>query len=168
VKANRFVLFNQRQRLLEQLVVPLFFLATNGSGGWQGWQGQNEEIIDEIRKKGLAILVVDDEDSFRKSLCFRLRKKYLANVDDVSSGSQAIDRVRQGKTYDLILTDIMMPGMKGTDVFEELRRIDPTLRIIVMSAFSNSEEWTRAELMGATVIDKPIDDETLIRILSGW
>lgn len=165
MKANRFVLFNQRQRLLEQFVVPLFFLATNGSGGWQG---QNEEIIDEIRKKCLAILVVDDEDSFRKSLCFRLRKKYLANVDDVSSGSQAIDRVRQGKTYDLILTDIMMPGMKGTDVFEELRRIDPTLRIIVMSAFSNSEEWNRAELMGATVIDKPIDDETLIRILSGW
>jgi CheY-like chemotaxis protein len=165
VKANRFILLNRRQRLLEQFVVPLFFLATTGSGSRQG---QNEELIDEIRKKGLSILVVDDEDSFRKSLCFRLRKKYLANVDDVSSGSQAIDRVRQGKTYDLILTDIMMPGMKGTDVFEELRRIDTTLRIIVMSAFSNSEEWTRAELMGATVINKPIDDETLIRILSGW
>ena len=59
-----------------------------------------------------------------------------------------------------------MPGMKGTEAFEELRRIDPTLRIILMSAFSNSEEWTKAEQMGATVIPKPINDETLIRILS--
>jgi len=60
----------------------------------------------------------------------------------------------------------MMPGMKGIETFEELRRIDPTLRVIFMSAYSDSDEWKKAQALGATVIHKPIDDDSLIAILS--
>jgi CheY-like chemotaxis protein len=155
---------NRRLCLVEQLVVHLFLFATSGSGSQT--DNRHDELIDEIRRKSLSILVVDDEDNYRQSLWFRLRRKYSASVDSVGSGREAIDLVRQRKSYDLVFTDVMMPGLTGPDTFIELRRIDPDLRIVFMSGFSESDaEWQKAELL-AKVFDKPIDDETLIEILS--
>jgi CheY-like chemotaxis protein len=162
VKVNRFLYLN-RLRLLEQFVVPLFLFATSGSSSQKD---QHDERIDEIRRKSFSILVVDDEENYRQSLWFRLSRKYSASVDSVGSGMEAIDLVRQRKSYNLVFTDIMMPGLTGPDTFLELRRIDPDLRIVFMSGFSESDaEWQKAELL-AKVFHKPIDDETLIKILS--
>lgn len=126
---------------------------------------RTSDLVEEIRKKHFKILVVDDEDAFRRSFCFKLRRKYSAEVEDVNSGSLAIAAVLRGETYDLIFTDIMMPGMKGTETFEQLQRIDPNLKVVIMSAFSDSDEWKKAQDMGAVLIHKPIDDDLLIKIL---
>jgi CheY-like chemotaxis protein len=144
-------------------MVQLFLLASSGA---LGGMDQDEELVNEIRRKHLTILVVDDEEEFRESLCYRLKKKYLVEVDEVSSGTQAIAKVLQGNFYSLILSDIMMPGMKGTEVFEELRRHNPNIRIVLMSAYSSSVEWKKAEELGATLIHKPIDNQTLTKMLS--
>lgn len=146
----------------EQINIPLFLLALTGSGG----EARISELVEKIREKHFKILVVDDEDGFRKSFCFKLRRKYLAQVDDVNSGSLAIAAVMRGETYDLVFSDIMMPGLKGTDTFEELQRLDQNLRVILMSAYSDSDEWKRAEELGAELLHKPIDDDLLIKILS--
>lgn len=126
----------------------------------------DNELIDEIRKKRCRILVIDDEDSFRRSLCFRLAEKYSAEVEEMNSGDIALAAIRSGKTYDLILTDLIMPGMNGTEIFQELRLIDPDLRIVIMSAFGNSDAWRKAKELGARLIEKPIDHSSLLRILS--
>src|ERR1051325_2380103 len=99
-------------------MAQLFLLASSGA---QGGMDPDEELLDEIRRKHYTLLVVDDEEVFRKSLIFRLQRKYLAEVEEVSSGAQAIAKVLQGNSYNLILSDIMMPGMTGTEVFKELR-----------------------------------------------
>lgn len=146
----------------EQINTPLILLALGGSGG----EVHNSDLVEKIREKHFRILVIDDEDGFRKSLCFLLRRKYSAQVDDVNSGSLAVAAIMRGETYDLVFSDIMMPGMTGTDVFEQLQRIDQNLRVVLMSAFSDSDEWERAEKLGAQLLHKPIDDDLLIKILS--
>lgn len=146
----------------EPISIPLFLLALAGSSG----ETRNSELVEKIREKHFRILVVDDEDGFRKSFCFKLRQKYSAQVDDVNSGSLAIAAVMRGEIYDLVFSDIMMPGMKGTETFEELHRIDQNLRVVLMSAYSDSEEWKRAEELGAELLHKPIEDDLLIKILS--
>jgi CheY-like chemotaxis protein len=148
---------------LEQFVVPFFLLASHVHSGARG---QNAEVIDEIRNRRFTILVIDDDPSFRKSFCFRLRRKYSAEVEDFDSGSKAVDAVRSGKSYDLIITDIMMPGMTGTETYEELLKINPRLRIVMMSAYSDSNEWKKAQDLGVTLLHKPIPEVHLIKVLS--
>lgn len=125
------------------------------------------ELISQIRERHLTIMVIDDDELFGRSLGFKLRRKYLAEVEIMNSGEEAMDAVLSNKSYDVIFTDLMMPGMKGTDALQELKRINPALTVIIMSAFFGSEEWKKAKALGATVIHKPIDDDFLIQILSG-
>lgn len=163
MKPNRFMLPYFRLGLLKRYVIPLFLLAMGASRG----EGRSiTELVDEIRKKKCRILVIDDQEKFRTSLRFRLEEKYSAEVEEMASGPAAIAAVRSGKTYDLIFTDLIMNDMRGTQVFQELQRIDPGLRIVIMSAFANSEEWKKAKELGARLIEKPIDDTTLLQILS--
>jgi CheY-like chemotaxis protein len=123
--------------------------------------------IGEIRKKEYKILVIDDDDDFRKSFCFKLKRIFKAQVEDVDSGKSGIEKLRDGNSYDLIFTDIMMPEMTGIETYHELRKIDPKIRIVVMSAYSNSEDWKRAQaLKDITLIHKPIQEHVLIKILS--
>ena len=128
----------------------------------------DKTAVDEIRRKQHRILVIDDDDRFRSSFCFRLTRKYGAQVTDVNSGRAGIERVRNGGSYDLVLTDIMMPEMTGVETYYELRKIDANIPIALMSAYSDSQEWKRAqELKDAVLIHKPVQEDALIKILSG-
>lgn len=121
----------------------------------------------QIRAKAYKILVIDDDDSFRKSFCFKLRRKFKARVEDVNSGRAAVEKVLAGNSYDLIFTDIMMAGMTGIETYRALREVDAAIRIVIMSAYSDSEEWKKAqELKDTALLHKPIPDDVLIAILS--
>jgi CheY-like chemotaxis protein len=123
--------------------------------------------IDSISNQEIRILIIDDDDDFRKSFCFKLRRKFKAQVDDVDSGKSGIEKLRNGNAYNLIFTDIMMPEMTGIEAYQELRKIDANIRIVIMSAYSNSEEWRKAqELKDVALIHKPIPEDVLIKILS--
>lgn len=129
-------------------------------------RADESSAIDEIRRKELRILLIDDDDDFRKSFCFKLKRKYKVKVEDVNSGKAGIDKLRLRKEYDLIFTDIMMPEMTGIDTYHELRKIDANIPIVIMSAYSDSDEWKRAQdLKDISLLHKPIPDEALIKIL---
>ena len=133
----------------------------------KGYYEKFNLIVEEIRLKQLRILVIDDDDGFRKSLCFKLKRKFNAQVEDVNSGILGIDKLKTGNQYDLILTDIMMPEMTGIETYYEIRKIDSEIKIAVMSAYSSSEEWKKAqELKDVTLLHKPFSDEDLIRVIS--
>jgi CheY-like chemotaxis protein len=124
-------------------------------------------LVNEIRKNEYKILVIDDDDDFRRSFCFKLKRKYRAQVKDVSSGKLGIKELREGNLYDYIFTDIMMPEMTGIETYVELRKINAKVQIVVMSAYSDSEEWKKAqELEDVVLIHKPIPDDALILILT--
>lgn len=115
------------------------------------------------------VLVVDDEESFCSSL-----KKSLELVGDfeVSTCSDARGAVGEAKKLqpDLILLDILMPGLSGAEVAEQLKRKDETktIPVIYLTATVLAEETqeNRNVIGGSYYVAKPVDMNELKRIIN--
>ncbi len=88
----------------------------------------------EIDGAGTRILLVEDDDAVRSALAHRLERLGFA-VRSATSGSDALQAVEQ-RTFDLVLTDSVMPGISGPELIEHLRESRPELRIILMSGYT--------------------------------
>lgn len=91
------------------------------------------------KNRSRKILVVDDE----ATLLFFLRQMLLdsANtytVDTVSTGEEAINRLN-AHPYDLLITDLKMPGISGLTLIEVARSLHPNIKTILMTAFDSPE-----------------------------
>jgi DNA-binding NtrC family response regulator len=110
------------------------------------------------------ILIVEDKDSLRAMLEEMLRAENL-EVRGVGSGSVAVETLRSGEPVDLVLTDWRLPGADGLAVLDAARALDPTLPVIVMTAFGSIEAAVDAMKRGAEdFITKPVDPD-LLRLL---
>ena len=104
------------------------------------------------------ILIVDDNSYNLEVLSRRLERKGFKTTC-VNNGKEALDCINQEK-YDLVLLDIMMPGMSGTEVLKETRKTwsKTALPIIMVTAKGESEDVVEALSMGANdYVMKPID-----------
>jgi len=107
-----------------------------------------------------VVLVVDDEAAQRTVLAGFLRKRQL---EAVAAGSvdEAVQIV-SGRTIDLVLTDLNMPGKDGLTLIDSLRAINPELPVIVMTAFGTVASAVDAMKRGASdYLTKPIDLDEL-------
>jgi two-component system, NtrC family, response regulator AtoC len=110
------------------------------------------------------ILIVEDKDSLRTMLEEMLKAEGL-QVTGISSGSQAVERLRGGERVDLVLTDWRLPGADGLAVLDAAIALDPTLPVLVMTAFGSIETAVEAMKHGAEdFITKPVDPD-LLRLL---
>lgn len=111
-----------------------------------------------IRAGRGSLLVVDDNEMNRDMLARRLeRKDFLVSV--ASSGSEALELIKT-KAFDLVLLDLMMPGVSGLDVLKTVRRTHrPTeLPIIMTTAKDAPEDVVQAFDLGANdYLTKPLD-----------
>ena len=101
------------------------------------------------------ILVVDDEASIRDLL-----SKTLAladyDVDVAPDGREAVERLRM-LAYDLLITDLKMPGMDGLGVIREARRLKADLPVIIITGFSTEASAIEAANLGvAGYLTKPL------------
>jgi sigma-B regulation protein RsbU (phosphoserine phosphatase) len=105
-----------------------------------------------------SILIVDDEELNREGLARHLRRHgYTATL--ARNGREAIELLG-GRRFDLVLLDIMMPGMNGLEVLKFLRRVDSPigLPIIMVTAKGESEDVVEALELGANdYVTKPLD-----------
>ena len=110
------------------------------------------------------ILVVDDEEIIRESLSFILRKEGY-EVDEAENGKVAQGKLLEGK-YDIVVTDLEMPQMRGVELLEEIKKMDIHTSIIIITAFGSLDTAISALRSGAIdYILKPIEfDELLIKI----
>ena len=110
------------------------------------------------------ILVVDDEDIIRESLSFVLKKEGYA-VEEAENGKAAYDKLLV-ESFDLVITDIEMPQMKGTQLIEEIEKLNIHTSIIVITAFGSLDTAITALRNGAAdYILKPVEfDELLIKV----
>ena len=109
------------------------------------------------------VLVVDDDASLRLSVATALSENHYA-VDQASDGEECINRVRAGK-YDLVLLDVNMPRMSGLAALKEIKAHDPSIIVIIMTAFSNIRDAVEAVKEGAyNYLEKPIKAENLVYI----
>jgi excisionase family DNA binding protein len=111
------------------------------------------------------ILVVDDEHAVRDLLVKSLSGEY--DVDAVGDGPSALDALR-ATAYDLLITDLKMPGMDGLSVIREARRIVSDLPVIIMTGFSTEASAIEAINMGGVCgyLTKPFRMQRMVQIAS--
>lgn len=110
------------------------------------------------------ILVVDDENIIRESLSFVLKKEGY-EVEEAENGKAAYDKILK-ESFDLVVTDLEMPEMKGIQLLEEIKKLDMHTVVVVITAYGSLDTAIAALRSGASdYILKPIEfDEMLIKI----
>jgi CheY-like chemotaxis protein len=104
-----------------------------------------------------TVLVVDDEPSIRRLIAFALRPLGY-NVLEASTGKEALDISNAtDENIDLLLTDIIMPGISGTELSDALRKQRPGIKTIFMSGYTGNTILEN-EIMdtGTSFIQKPL------------
>ncbi len=117
----------------------------------------------EIRGGDETVLVVEDDEDVCEMVC-RSLKRYGYDILKASGGRQAIEIARSGKKIDLLLTDVVMPVMGGTELAGELKNIVPGLKVIFCSGYTNNHILNR-EIVEERIhfIQKPYAPGTLAR-----
>jgi len=107
------------------------------------------------------VLIVDDEKNYLTILGEVIKEEGFEPVT-ASSGLIALDLLRS-ESIDLVLTDMMMPGMDGIELLAQIKELAPSLPVMVMTAHGSVERAVEAMQKGAfTYILKPFDNETLV------
>jgi DNA-binding NtrC family response regulator len=110
------------------------------------------------------ILVVDDDADLRLSVSSALSESNF-QVDQAVDGEEAVNRVRAGK-YDLVLLDVNMPRMTGMQALQEIKSHDPSIIVIMLTAFSNIRDAVEATRVGAyNYLEKPIKSDNLVYLV---
>ncbi len=121
------------------------------------------ETPDPIAAAPPSILVVDDNESNRDALCRRLERRGYA-LTSAADGPAAL-RLLSERPFDLVLLDVMMPGMSGLEVLEHLRRdrSPSDLPVIMATAKDQSEDIVHALGLGANdYVTKPLDFQVVL------
>ncbi len=94
-----------------------------------------------------TILVVDDNRSVREALC-QILQETGHRVEEAEDGSEALESVRGGD-FDIVITDLEMPGLHGLSLLQEIQRIRPDVHVVVITAFGTVETAVQAMKAGA-------------------
>ena len=114
---------------------------------------------------GEVILVVEDEPDVRR-MAERILAKGGYSVIGANGGEEAVEICRQsGQPIDLLLTDVIMPGMLGPDLVKQIKEIRPELGVIFMSGYSHEvlAPGALAEQGANAFIEKPFNADELLQ-----
>jgi DNA-binding NtrC family response regulator len=125
---------------------------------------EHEELGAGVSSPRGRLLVVDDESTARRALATLLTDDGY-QVETAGSGEEALERLA-AFAPDVLLTDVRMPGMDGVELLAQARTLDPTLVVVVMTAFGTVKDAMRAMKAGAEhYITKPVDLDELLLVL---
>ncbi len=122
--------------------------------------------------EALRVLVTDDEEGMRLGVV-RALSGYVARFPDVDaevsydvtaaeSGEEALDRVAGGPPPDILLLDFKLPGISGLDVLGEVKRLDPPVLTVMITAYASLHTAVEATKSGAfDFLPKPFTPEEL-------
>ena len=107
------------------------------------------------------ILIVDDDDVIRETLCELLSTDYPCETAETAE--QALSKL-QAKTFDVVLTDISMPGLTGMDLLARVNNHYPNTLVIIVSGASDQDQAQKLLSMGAfEYLQKPFRLEVVER-----
>ncbi|MDY6825481.1 MAG: response regulator [Thermodesulfobacteriota bacterium] len=108
----------------------------------------------------MRILVVDDERDIREG-CVRVLKRLNSEVQTAENGNEALAMIKD-TSFPIVLLDLKMPGLDGMDVLREIRAMDETILVIIITGFATVETAIEAMKQGAyDFIPKPFDPAQL-------
>jgi PAS domain S-box-containing protein len=129
-------------------------------------QPNGDECEEDWRGRG-TILLVDDEESLL-ALGARMLERMGFTVLTAADGAEALERYRERQSeIDLVLLDLTMPHMDGAQAFGELRRINPAIRVVLASGYSEDDVAARFAGKGLDgVLPKPYTLNKLKELIS--
>ena len=111
------------------------------------------------------ILVVDDEPDLERLVRQRMRRDVRAGrfeLEFAQNGIEALDILKSGGRFDMVLSDINMPQMDGLTLLEQIPSVDPDVRAVIVSAYGDMKNIRTAMNRGAfDFVTKPIDFDDL-------
>jgi len=114
--------------------------------------------------KTYKVFVIDDEQVIR-NLFTRILTVKGHEVISVDNGKDALQKVME-QSFDIVFTDIVMPGSDGITTFKALRKLKPDLPIVIMTGFAVEDKIEEAISLGAMdYLYKPFDNCEIIAIL---
>jgi PAS domain S-box-containing protein len=123
---------------------------------------------EDPRLVGLRILVVDDDLGIGRSFKEILEARGCT-VETAADGAQGLRRLAAAP-FDLILTDVVMPKMDGHELYRAVRKRDPSLPVLMMTAFHYDKDHiikrSRVEGLEEVIFKKPVDPERLCRVIA--
>lgn len=122
------------------------------------------QMLEEFLERGktLKVLYVEDSEIVRESTCDIL-DHYFSEVDTAINGEEGLQKYKQfyeehHRFYDIVITDINMPKMDGIEMIKLIRKMDPEVHIIVMSAHNESDYLLKLINLGiSNFVLKPIE-----------
>src|SRR5215470_16745365 len=119
----------------------------------------SSDTTTQIPKRRGKLLIVDDEDGPRQSLRVIFKDDY--DLLMAADGATAIELAQQNKV-DVAVCDIRMQGMSGIEVLERLKYVDPSIEVIMITAFETTDTMRQAlRLRACDYINKPFDISTI-------
>ena len=112
-----------------------------------------------------TILLVDDELEILKSLG-EILTRFGYQVIAKQAAQEALASVKDGVNIDLVITDYRMPGMDGLEFLNALRQMDPSVPVIMLTAYGAVESYLKSLSLGVfEYVNKPIKAKDLGRIV---
>uniref|UniRef100_A0A7C3ZAK2 Response regulator n=1 Tax=Desulfobacca acetoxidans TaxID=60893 RepID=A0A7C3ZAK2_9BACT len=109
----------------------------------------------------IRVLLVDDEEQFVETLAMRLEARDFA-VATAFNGDQALDYVK-AREVDVVVLDVLMPGLSGIDTLREIKKIRPLTEVIMLTGHATVETAIEGMKLGAfDYLMKPTEIEELV------
>jgi CheY-like chemotaxis protein len=129
----------------------LYFISTSE----QISQHDDQFPIDEYKGNGEKILVVDDVKEQRE-IATKILERLGYHVETVSSGEEALEFIKDNGVDLLVLDMIMNPGIDGLETYKRVLKINPSMKAVIASGYSETDRVKEAMEMGAvSYIKKP-------------
>lgn len=114
----------------------------------------------EAKTEHMSVLVIDDEVAVNNNVRKILKKKGY-RVDQAISKAEALEKIGQ-RDYRLVLLDLKMPGVKGLELLEAIRTVQPQARVIIITGYASIETAVQTARMGAVdYIPKPFTPDEI-------
>ncbi len=112
------------------------------------------------------VLVVDDDAGLRASVTATLKSAGQYEIEEAVDGLEAVAKVRAGR-FSLVILDVDMPNLNGIDALKFIKDHDPSIIVIILTAYSNIEDAVRAVKEGAyNYIAKPVKQADIIDMIT--
>jgi two-component system chemotaxis response regulator CheY len=127
--------------------------------------GKEEENMDQLSLNNISVLIVDDSEHTRALLTMLMRREGVKEVHQAMDGDAAVKMFKELKPA-LVFLDNMLPKLSGMDALKKIRSIDPTAKIIMISAISTPTVVQEAKEAGASYyLIKPYSPDKVVEVM---
>jgi two-component system response regulator RegA len=108
-----------------------------------------------------VVLIVDDDEAFRSRLCRAFRDRGC-EAHEVSKPEESLELARN-VSPDLVLLDLKMPGWSGLDLIQDIKKLDSTIAVIILTGYGSIPTAMQALKLGAdSYLGKPADTDQIL------